>query len=221
MKEHGVVESKPELFLDDLKLHKPWPELKKYVDSFDIDTEDAIIHKNIPYVVILIKLTEEWKNVHDGMLPSTREEQKQFKGFLRTKRYSHDEDNYKEAMEASFKVWASPGISSHLRNIIDDSLADVNSNSSDFWVFVAALKEFVANEGEGEVPLEGSIPNMTTVTEYYKILQKIYQEKAEADSLSVERRVRSILNIGRDPDSIPRENIKSFCKNARKLTCRC
>ena len=69
------------------------------------------------------------------------------------------------------------------------------------------LKEFVANEGEGEVPLEGSIPNMKTVTEYYIILQKIYQEKAEADSLSVERRVRSILNIGRDPDSIPRENI--------------
>jgi hypothetical protein len=87
----------------------------------------------------------------------------------------------------------------------------MNSNSSDFWVFVT-LKEFVANEGEGEVPLEGSIPNMKTVTEYYIILQKIYQEKAEADSLSVERRVRSILNIGRDPDSIPRENIKSFAK---------
>ena len=49
------------------------------MDDFDIDTEDAVIHKNIPYVVILIKLAEEWKNMHDGMLPSTREEKKQFK----------------------------------------------------------------------------------------------------------------------------------------------
>lgn len=220
--EHDVVESKPEHFLDDLKLHKPWPELKRSVDDFDIDIEDAVIHKNIPYVVILIKLAEEWKNMHDGMLPSTREEKKQFKDLLGSKLRSHDEENYKEALEASFKVWASPGISSHLRNILDDSSADVNSNSSDFWVLVAALKEFVANEGEGEAPLEGSIPDMTSLTEYYIILQKIYQEKAEADSLSVEHRVRSILrNIGRDPASIPRASIKSFCRNARKLTvCR-
>jgi len=83
---------------------------------------------------------------------------------------------------------------------------------------VAALKEFIANEGEGEAPLEGSIPDMTSLTEYYIILQKIYQEKAEADFLSFERRVRGILkNIGRDPDSIPRASIKSFCRNARKL----
>lgn len=222
LKEHDVVESKPEHFLDDLKLHKPWPELKRSVDDFDIDIEDAVIHKNIPYVVILIKLAEEWKNMHDGMLPSTREEKKQFKDLLGSKLRSHDEENYKEALEASFKVWASPGISSHLRNILDDSSADVNSNSSDFWVLVAALKEFVANEGEGEAPLEGSIPDMTSLTEYYIILQKIYQEKAEADSLSVEHRLRSILrNIGRDPASIPRASIKSFCRNARKLTvCR-
>ncbi|KAH9319250.1 hypothetical protein KI387_021019, partial [Taxus chinensis] len=222
LKEHDVVESKPEHFLDDLRLHKPWPELKRFVDGFNINTEDSVIHKNIPYVVILIKLAEEWKHTHNGTLPSTREEKKQFKDLLGSKMISFDEDNYKEATEASYKVWAPPGISSHLRYIIDDSAADVKSNSSDFWVLVAALKEFVANEGEGEAPLEGSIPDMTSLTEYYIDLQKVYQAKAEADSFAVESRVRTILkNIGRDPNSIPKAAIKNFCKNARKLTvCR-
>jgi amyloid beta precursor protein binding protein 1 len=49
-------------------------------------------------------------------------------------------------------------------------------------------------------------------------LQKIYQAKAEADFLAIQQRVKSILKrMGRDPDSISKEMIKSFCKNARKL----
>ncbi|GKA01402.1 NEDD8-activating enzyme E1 regulatory subunit AXR1-like protein, partial [Tanacetum coccineum] len=50
----------------------------------------------------------------------------------------------------------------------------------------------------GEAPLEGSIPDMTSSTELYINLQKLYQAKAEADFIVVEQ-----------------------CKNARKLTvCR-
>ncbi|KAL3635437.1 NEDD8-activating enzyme E1 regulatory subunit axr1 [Castilleja foliolosa] len=82
--------------------------------------------------------------------------------------------------------------------------------------------EFIANEGGGEAPLEGAIPDMTSSTELYVYLQKIYQAKAEADFLVVETYVREILKkIGRDPDSISKFTIKNFCKNARKLkVCR-
>jgi amyloid beta precursor protein binding protein 1 len=49
-------------------------------------------------------------------------------------------------------------------------------------------------------------------------LQNIYQAKAEADFLAIERTARNTLKkIGRDPNSIPTATIKSFCKNARKL----
>jgi len=49
-------------------------------------------------------------------------------------------------------------------------------------------------------------------------LQNIYHAKAEADFLAIEHLVRSTLKkIGRDPNSVPRPTIKSFCKNARKL----
>ncbi|KAF5746071.1 NAD(P)-binding Rossmann-fold superfamily protein isoform 2 [Tripterygium wilfordii] len=87
---------------------------------------------------------------------------------------------------------------------------------------VAALKEFITNEGGGEPPLEGSIPDMTSSTELYVNLQKIYQAKAEADFRAMEQRVKTIMKkIGRDPDSISKATIKSFCKNARKLkVCR-
>lgn len=131
-----------------------------------------------------------------------------------------DEDNYKEAMDASFKVFAPIGISSNLQRILNDSCADIDANSSDFWVMVAALKEFI--DREGEAPLEGSIPDMTSSTELYVTLQKIYQAKAEADFLAIEQHVGDIIKkIGRDPDSISKTIIKTFCKNARKLTvCR-
>ncbi|CAL5391201.1 unnamed protein product [Camellia sinensis] len=219
VKEHTVIESKPDHFLDDLRLNCPWPELRSFAETIDLDVPDPVVHKHIPYVVILVKMAEEWAKTHGGSLPSTREEKKDFKDLIRARMRAMDEDNFKEAIEASFKVFAPRGIGSNLQRIINDSCADIDSNMSDFWVMVAVLKEFIANEGAGEAPLEGSILDMTSSTELYVNLQKIYQAKAEADFFVIEQRVRNILKkIGRDPDSISKTMIKSFCKNARKLT---
>ncbi|KAH6785649.1 hypothetical protein C2S51_038104 [Perilla frutescens var. frutescens] len=222
VKEHAVIESKPDHFLDDLRLNNPWPELKRYAETIDLDTADSIAHKHTPYVFILIKIAEEWAETHNGKLPSTREEKKIFKDLIKAKMIASDEDNYKEAMDASFKVFTPQGISPSLQQIINDSSAEVNSSSSDFWVMVAALKEFIANEGGGEAPLEGAIPDMTSSTELYVTLQKIYQAKAEADFLVMEKYAKKLLKkLGRDPESISKTTIKSFCKNARKLkVCR-
>ncbi|KAL1362776.1 hypothetical protein AAHE18_03G105000 [Arachis hypogaea] len=222
LKEHTVIESKPEHFLDDLRLNNPWLELKSFADSIDLTVQDPVAHKHIPYVVILVKMADEWAKSHGGKLPSTREQKKEFKDLLKARMVSQDEDNYKEAIEASFKVFAPRGISLDLQRILNDSSSEVDSNSSDFWVLVAALKEFIANEGGGEAPLEGSIPDMTSSTEQYINLQNIYLAKAEADFLVMEQLVRSILKkIGRDSNSIPKATIRSFCKNARKLrVCR-
>ncbi|KAG2260324.1 hypothetical protein Bca52824_079618 [Brassica carinata] len=189
VKEHTVIDSKPDHFLDDLRLNNPWPELKSFVVTVDLNVSDPVAHKHIPYVVILVKITDEWAQSHSGNLPSTREEKKQFKSNM----ISMDEDNYKEAIEAAFKVFAPRGISSDIQQICNDTCAESSSNSSDFWVMVAALKEFVSNESDGEAPLEGSIPDMTSSTE------------------------KSV----RDLSSISKPTIKSFCKNARKLkVCR-
>lgn len=221
-KEHTVIESKPDHFLDDLRLNNPWPELKSFAESIDINVSDPVAHKHIPYVVILLKMATEWAQNHGGALPSTREEKKEFKDLLKSRMISLDEENYKEAADASFKVFAPQGISSNLQRILNDSCADISSNSSDFWVMVAALKEFITHERAGEVPLDGSIPDMTSSTEHYVNLQKVYQAKAEADVCAMEKHVHNILKkIGRDASSISKTTIKTLCKNARKLTvCR-
>ncbi|VFQ62173.1 unnamed protein product [Cuscuta campestris] len=222
VKEHTVIESKPDNFMDNLRLNNPWPELQRFAESIDLGTTDPVLHKHTPYVIILVKLAEELANTRAGKVASTWEEKRAFKDLIRSRMISADEDNYKEAMAASYKVFTPRGISSSVNQIINDNFAEVNSKSSEFWIMVAALKEFIANEGNGEAPLEGSIPDMTSSTELYVNLQKIYHAKAEADFLAVEQRERDILQrIGRDPSSISKATIKSFCKNARKLeVCR-
>lgn len=107
---------------------------------------------------------------------------------------------------------------SQLRAVLEDKAAEVEASSSDFWIMVAALKQFMANEGQGEPPLDGAIPDMHSFTDYYIKLQKIYQARAEADVTAVEGYVARILKrIGRDSSPIPRSTIKLFCKNSRNL----
>ncbi|XP_021629513.1 NEDD8-activating enzyme E1 regulatory subunit AXR1-like isoform X1 [Manihot esculenta] len=140
VKEHTVIESKPDHFLDDLRLNNPWPDLKSFAETIDLNAADPVAHKHTPYVIILVKMAEEWTKTHGGGLPSTRDEKKQFKELLKTGMLAVEEENYKEAIEASFKVFAPRGTSSDLQQIISDSCTEVDSNSSDFWVMVAALK---------------------------------------------------------------------------------
>ena len=40
---------------------------------------DPVVHKHTPYVVILVKMADEWAKNHGGSRPSTREEKKEFK----------------------------------------------------------------------------------------------------------------------------------------------
>ncbi|GKV33156.1 hypothetical protein SLEP1_g41690 [Rubroshorea leprosula] len=52
-----------------------------------------------------------WAKAHGGALPSTREEKREFKELLKGRIIAMDEDNYREAIDASFKVFAPQGIS--------------------------------------------------------------------------------------------------------------
>ncbi|KAE8705391.1 NEDD8-activating enzyme E1 regulatory subunit [Hibiscus syriacus] len=165
VKEHTVIESKPDHFLYDLRKLISFVFLNSFAESIDLNVQDPVAHKHIPYVVILVKMSDEWKTSHGGTLPSTKEAKREFKELLKSRMAAMDEENYTEAIDASIKVFAPQGISPDLQQIIIDSCADFGTGSSEFWVIVAALKDFIANEGGGEVPLEGLIPDMTSSTE--------------------------------------------------------
>ncbi|KAG5449507.1 NEDD8-activating enzyme E1 regulatory subunit [Clonorchis sinensis] len=48
-----------------------------------------------------------------------------------------------------------------------------------FWRLVCALRDFVQNEGEGQLPVRGSIPDMLSDSKRYLKLLSIYQERME------------------------------------------
>jgi amyloid beta precursor protein binding protein 1 len=45
--------------------------------------------------------------------------------------------------------------------------------SKPFWIMAKSVQDFVENEGEGCLPLCGSIPDMTAETEKYIALQQV------------------------------------------------
>ncbi|OAE19011.1 hypothetical protein AXG93_2839s1060 [Marchantia polymorpha subsp. ruderalis] len=208
VKEHVVIEAKPDNKVEDLRFHKPWPELRRLVEEFDIDTKDPVIHKHIPFGVLLIKILDDWKAEHGGQMPSSLRE---LKAAITSRRRSDDEDNYKEALKAAYLVTSPPVLSkdislNHLMQpellaALNDRCAELDSLSSEFWIMVAALKQFLENEGQGEPPLDGSVPDMHSFTEYYIRVQKVYQARAEADAAAVEERVYRYPKISEECSS--------------------
>lgn len=55
-----VVEAHPDNVAD-LRIDTPFPELVEFAKSFNFDTEDSLEFGHIPYVAILLKYMDEWK----------------------------------------------------------------------------------------------------------------------------------------------------------------
>ncbi|KAK4370174.1 hypothetical protein RND71_009649 [Anisodus tanguticus] len=71
--------------------------LFRFTETIALNTTDAVVHKHTPYIIILVKIAEEWAHSHGGNLPSTREEKRRFKDLIKSKMITMDEENYKEA----------------------------------------------------------------------------------------------------------------------------
>src|SRR5437773_5347624 len=55
-----VVETHPEN-ASDLRLDVPFPALEQYVSNINFNTQDTKEHSHIPFVAILLKYLNEWK----------------------------------------------------------------------------------------------------------------------------------------------------------------
>jgi len=175
-------------------------------------------HSHVPFVVILVKTLQKWRNEHGGAVPSTRAEKDAFKQLINPNPRTPEEENFIEAHKAAMKAWTPPTIPEDVQTILSDEKAiNISGKPSEFWILAAALKEFVANEGKGQLPLSGSIPDMVSDTNGYITLQRIYHEKAAADVNALANHVDSVqTKLGRASPISP-DIIKKFCKNARFL----
>lgn len=223
--EHEVIEAHPDNYHEDLRLDCPFPMLKSHVDNIDLDSLDNAQHSNIPFLIILIKYLEAWKSSHDGLIPKNYREKKEFKEVIKAGIRKNengeplDEDNFDEAIKNVNSVVLPTKIPGTVQSLLEaTTCTGITPDSSDFWLLARALREFVACEGNGCLPVRGSIPDMTSSSDMYVDLQRIYQTKARADMEAVASHLSELLtSIGKPTNAISEEKIKSFCNNSAFL----
>ncbi|CEM23995.1 unnamed protein product [Vitrella brassicaformis CCMP3155] len=201
-REHAVIETKNESDFGDLRLTEPFKELKSYAMSVDVSSSsmDEVKHAHVPYVVILLKALEQFRNNYNGRLPSTAEEKETFKQFILAMRRSDKEVNFDEALKHMFKAFKAYTIDSSVKAILDDakSISGHEPNNTAFWIVAKAVAQF--ESACGRLPLSGTLPDMTADTDSFIKLQSIYRQRAEGDVAAVRASVSSFLS-GTDGDS--------------------
>ncbi|KAJ3276545.1 NEDD8-activating enzyme E1 regulatory subunit [Terramyces sp. JEL0728] len=111
------------------------------------------------------------------------------------------------------KLWKSK-IPADVQSYLNDSVLDnLHGNASEFWILLKALKSFIENEGNGSLPLPGSVPDMKADTESYVTLQKLFHHKAEADKQCLKNYVATICSTLKRT-MLNSEIIDIFCKNS-------
>ncbi|KAK9709813.1 hypothetical protein K7432_008781 [Basidiobolus ranarum] len=216
--EHTVIEAHSENIVD-LRIDCPFPALQEYFKSFELESMNNMDHGNVPYVVVLLQALEKWKSEHDGKIPSSYAEKNELKKLIRQMSRSYDEENFEEAINMVLRVCNETGIPAGVQTLFASSACnEITNQSSDFWILVRALKEFVNNEGNGLLPVSATLPDMKSDTESYITLQNIYRQKAREDLLALKHRLENLLtSVNRSADSIAEEQIEVFCKNAAFL----
>lgn len=170
-----VYETKPDNPKPDLRILDPFPEMQQYCENFPIpDDMDAHLHGHIPWLVLVMQQLKEWRASHGGEGPKNRAEQEQFRAAIRARRRNTEEENFEEAITNAFHAWVPIPIPGDVKKILADPKTDITAESRPFWITARAVKEFVANEGRGNLPVNGSIPDMTSDTKSYVALQKMY-----------------------------------------------
>uniref|UniRef100_A0A3P8XXL7 NEDD8-activating enzyme E1 regulatory subunit n=1 Tax=Esox lucius TaxID=8010 RepID=A0A3P8XXL7_ESOLU len=200
VKEHTVVESHPDNALEDLRLDQPFAELKSHIQSYDLEGMEKKDHIHTPWIIIVAKYLEKWFSDHNFQLPKNYKEKEAFRQLIRqgilTKENGtpEDEENFEEAIKNVNTALNPTKISSIVEDIFNEEQCnDITAQTPAFWVLARAVREFVQNEGGGNLPLRGSIPDMIADSEKFINLQNVYREKAMQDASVVSKHVESLL----------------------------
>ncbi|KAJ1620086.1 hypothetical protein T492DRAFT_1080434 [Pavlovales sp. CCMP2436] len=246
--EHTVVEAHPDNAPTDLRACAPFPELLAFVSERfgDLGKLTTAARKHVPYIVLLLHVLDLYRAAHGGVLPASYKEKqlvKQALGQLAEGWFgvglAEDAMNFEEAKLAVNTAVAPPSVPSNTRAVLVEALARLSQQlptgpceassspivsdlvvikSRNFWILAAALARFVEKEGNGALPLVGTLPDMTADTSSYVDLASIYRAKAAADAALVHAHVQAIsVMLGLAEDALPIAETRLFCKNAHFL----
>uniref|UniRef100_A0A2K5ZCW0 NEDD8-activating enzyme E1 regulatory subunit n=1 Tax=Mandrillus leucophaeus TaxID=9568 RepID=A0A2K5ZCW0_MANLE len=226
-----LIESHPDNALEDLRLDKPFPELREHFQSYDLDHMEKKDHSHTPWIVIIAKYLAQWYSETNGRIPKTYKEKEDFRDLIRQGILKNengapeDEENFEEAIKNVNTALNTTQIPSSIEDIFnDDRCINITKQTPSFWILARALKEFVAKEGQGNLPVRGTIPDMIADSGKYIKLQNVYREKAKKDAAAVGNHVAKLLqSIGQAPESISEKELKLLCSNSaflRVVRCR-
>lgn len=182
LREHCVVESKPSPEPQpDLRIANPFPELTALAASIDLEALPYHEYKHVPYVLILVKLMEEWRRRHDGAAPSTTPEKEEFRRSVKamSKKGWGDEENLVEAFANAYLAYVPRRIPDELQTWMLDARAE--ECATPFWVMMRALRDFVGKTQSHLLPVCSTLPDMTATTGMYVSLQRCYKDRATKD----------------------------------------
>jgi NEDD8-activating enzyme E1 regulatory subunit len=188
----AVLDPKPNNAHPDLRLTCPFPRLKAMLDSIDIESIENHQHGHIPYPIILLHAMREWRASHNGRIPASFADKQDFQQLIKEKRRDESEINFDEAVQNAYLAYTEQTI--EVPNDLD--------SSSTLGKLYLGLETFMSQNG-GRPPLHGSIPDMTSNTDWYVQLQRVYKDQAEEDLDAMKEFC---------PD-IPEEEVASFCAN--------
>ena len=190
----ALLDPKPTNEPPDLRLKTSFPGLEKMAESIDLVKLENHQHSHVPYIILLLTASKEWKQTHGGNLPGSFAEKQEFKDFLKSKSRNYDmELNFQEAVQNSYLAYTE-------RDVVVPEHLDAYSPLGNLY---QALLTFM-DQHQGRPPLNGSIPDMTANTDWYVQLQQIYKDQAEQD-------LNQMLQlVGND---IPKDDLASFCAN--------
>eukprot|EP00455_Lapot_gusevi_P037522 TRINITY_DN4203_c0_g1_i1.p1 TRINITY_DN4203_c0_g1~~TRINITY_DN4203_c0_g1_i1.p1 ORF type:complete len:572 (-),score=221.32 TRINITY_DN4203_c0_g1_i1:42-1688(-) len=223
--EHNIVETHPsDVDLTDLYLHPTslatFPELEAFIDSFNLPELDSMAFSHVPYAVLLGQAMKQWHAQH-GNAPTTNAERDAFRESIKAMARNYPaEQNFEEAVNFAFKAYTAQRIPSELKDVFnDEKCTNLNAQSSDFWILARAVKDFMAAEGRGCLPVSPEIPDMHADSQSYVQLKRIFYEKHMQHVAAIGQHVQRLLQevCGRPTLSISPETIAHFVKNIRTV----
>jgi amyloid beta precursor protein binding protein 1 len=216
LKDHDIIESKPDGDQMDLRVANPFSELASYCNNFDLENLDSMEHAHVPYVVLLYKAITQYKRDNNGSLPRKFAEKERFKGVIKS--FSNNvsnELNFQEAVREAYRAFTKKVLSVEAEELLKAQKSEeLKEGSSDFRFLLRALQAFMETSEDANVPLAGQLPDMVSTTQYFIELQKLFQAKAAADRQTMMEILNTLLQeVGRPVGSIPYETVDLFCKN--------
>ena len=213
-KEHCLFESHPDNTIPDVRLDRPFPELVKFCESFDLESLSDKDHKHVPYLVPLYQALKVWRN-QNGKMPSTFKEKKEVREiFQKMDRPKNDTENFDEGFKACIKLLRETTVPSSVCELLKHpKVSNITPESDIFWCLLRALDFYLSDPSSEEMlPLRPQLPDMTADSKNYINLTRIYHERAQRD---LERFTQKLDDVCRSANiQMPDDGlIQRFCNN--------